>query len=210
MGHDVPKQFLELCGRPVLMLTIEKFRHICDEIILVLPKGEFQYWKKLCEIHHFSIPHVLVEGGESRTQSVYNGVASISGECLIAIHDGVRPLISEQIITTSFDVAHKQGNAVASVRLKDSIREVNEGRSKVQQRENFVLIQTPQTFHLDTLKEAYSRWMAEGMNHSQFADDASVAEFYGASINLIEGSYRNIKITTPEDLKIAEVLMKSA
>ena len=208
MGHEMPKQFLELAGKPVLMLTIEKFRRVCSEITVVLPKEQIPYWQKLCGIHNFSIPHQLVEGGENRLQSVSNGLASIPGECLVAIHDGVRPLIDDNIITASFDEAEAKGNAIVSVKLKDSIREVNEGKSKAQPRENFVLMQTPQTFKSNTIKDAYNRLLKEDHEQSQFSDDASVAEFYGATINLIEGSYKNIKITTPEDLKIAEVLMK--
>ncbi len=210
MGHDVPKQFLELGGKPLLMLTIEKFRHICSEITLVLPKTQIAYWKKLCEIHHFSIPHQIIEGGETRLQSVANGLDAVPGECLVAIHDGVRPLIDEQIITNSFEEAEKKGNSVVSVKLKDSIREIMEEKSVAHTRENFVLIQTPQTFKSETIKYAYSRLMQESPDTTQFTDDATVAEYYGEKINLIEGSYRNIKITIPEDLKIADVLMKSS
>jgi 2-C-methyl-D-erythritol 4-phosphate cytidylyltransferase len=209
MAHEVPKQFMELGGKPMLMLTIEKFRRICDEITVVLPKEQMLYWKKLCEINHFSIPHHVIEGGETRSQSVANGLASIPTGCLVAIHDGVRPLIDEQIITRSFEEAASSGNAIVSVKLKDTIREVTDGKSKAQQRENYVLVQTPQTFKSDTIKEAYTQLMKEAPDLSQFTDDASVAEYYGVEINLIDGSYRNIKITTPEDLRIAEVLMKS-
>ncbi len=210
MGHEVPKQFLELSNRPVLMLTIEKFRHICNEIILVLPFQHFAYWKRLCEIHHFSIPYTLVEGGEQRLQSVANGLAAVPNGCLVAIHDGVRPLVSESIINASFLMAEQQGNAVTSVKLKDSIREVKEGESKALLRENYMLIQTPQTFQSKRIKEAYTRLIAENIELTPFSDDASVAEYYGESINLIEGSYGNIKITTPEDLLTAEVLIKSS
>jgi 2-C-methyl-D-erythritol 4-phosphate cytidylyltransferase len=208
MGHDIPKQFLELAGKPILMHTIEKFRHICSHISVVLPSEQFQYWKKLCEIHHFSIPHNLVEGGKTRLESVFNGLESINEDCLIAIHDGVRPLIDEQIITNSFEQAEIAGNAIVSVNLKDTIREIVNGSSKAQMRENFVLVQTPQTFRSITIKNVYSRLMKEVEERSRFTDDASVAEFFGEKINLIEGNYTNIKITTSEDLKIAGVLMK--
>lgn len=210
MGHDVPKQFLELSGKPVLLHCIEKFRRVCDEIIVVLPESQMAYWKKLCEIHRFNIPHLVVSGGINRINSVINGLEKVSGKCLVAIHDGVRPLIEEQIIANSFIEAEKNGNAISSVKLKDSIREVNAGKSKSQARENFVLIQTPQTFKSEIIKDAYSKLISENIEQSQFTDDASVAEFFGEQINLIDGSYRNIKITTPEDLKIAEVLLKSS
>ncbi len=210
MGHEVPKQFLELANKPLLMLTIEKFRHTCNEILVVLPAAQINYWKKLCEIHHFSIPHVVIEGGENRTRSVFNGLNTLTTPCLVAIHDGVRPLIEESIIELAFADAEEKGNAVVSVKLKDSIREVTDGISKAQLRENFVLIQTPQTFRSEIIIDAYKQLMNSGKDITAFTDDASVAEHFGAFINLIEGSYRNIKITTPEDLRIAEVLMRTS
>ncbi len=210
MMRDIPKQFIELSGRPVLMHTIEKFRHVCDEIMLVLPATQFDYWKKLCLMHQFNIPHVLVEGGDNRIQSVSNGLSIVKNESLIAIHDGVRPFIEESLIINAFEIAAKHGNAVLSVKLKDSIREVNQGKSVAKDRQNYVLIQTPQTFKSTTIKEAYKKLISENNETSLFTDDASVAEYYGEDINLVEGSYRNIKITIPEDLIIAEVLLKSS
>jgi 2-C-methyl-D-erythritol 4-phosphate cytidylyltransferase len=210
MRHDVPKQFMELGGKPVLMLSIEKFRHVCDEIVLVLPEANVNYWKKLCEIYHFNIPHHIVVGGTTRIHSVFNGLKEIPADSVVAIHDGVRPLIDEHTISNAFIVAENLGNAVTSVKLKDSIREVSDGKSKAHVRENFVLIQTPQTFRTATIKQAYEKLLAGEQDLSQFTDDASVAEFSGEVINLIEGNYRNIKLTTPEDMRVAEVLMHSS
>jgi len=209
MMQDVPKQFIELSGKPILMHTIEKFRRVCDSITVVLPADQMEYWNRLCKFHQFSIPHQLVEGGENRIKSVHNGLLTIADNCLVAIHDGVRPLLEETLINNSFEVAATKGNAVLSVKLKDSIREVVDGKSKSLDRENFVLIQTPQTFKSNTIKAAYTNLIAESNDLSLFTDDASVAEKYGETINLIDGSYRNIKITIREDLKIAEVLFKS-
>jgi 2-C-methyl-D-erythritol 4-phosphate cytidylyltransferase len=201
----LPKQFLELSGLPILMHTLQAFYRYSPaiRIILVLPQDDFETWEALCKKYNFTQPVILQKGGESRFQSVKNGLDKIEGDGLVAIHDGVRPLVSEDIIGASFRLAAVHQCAVASVRLKDSIRMTDQDTTKAMDRSKFRLIQTPQTFQVDLIKKAY-----EVKEDPNFTDDASVAEFSGHRISLFEGSYENIKITTPEDLVVAEALMK--
>jgi len=204
MNSDIPKQFLIVNGEPVLMHTIRAFSKIdVIEIILVINSSAFDYWKKLCSEYSFSVPHKIIEGGETRFHSVRNGLNIIS-DGIVAIHDGVRPLVSEKIIERSFEIAREKGNAITSVKLKDSIREVTlTGHSKNVNRNNYYLIQTPQTFKTQLIKEAY-----KNVTHYNFTDDAGVfEESTGSEINLTEGDYTNIKITTPEDLQITALLL---
>ena len=202
----VPKQFLELNGKPVLLHTLEAFYRYSEKInvILVLPEDDFQTWKSICEKHKFTKNIILQKGGESRFQSVKNGLAKIDGEGLVAIHDGVRPLVSEDIIGASFRLAAVHQSAVAAVRLKESIRMTDQDNTKAVDRSRFRLIQTPQTFHVQLIKKAY-----EIKEDASLTDDASVAERAGHVISLFEGSYENIKITTPEDLIVVEALLNS-
>jgi 2-C-methyl-D-erythritol 4-phosphate cytidylyltransferase len=205
MGNEIPKQFLPLDGKPVLMHTLEAFAAIPGlHIVLVLPSVQFDYWHKLSEAHAFAVEHTLVEGGETRFHSVKNGLDIIPDGALVAIHDGVRPLVSGEVIGKSFETATNRGNAVTAVRLKDSIREVTLLGNKNVNRNNYYLVQTPQTFMSTLIKRAYAK-----PDHFNFTDDASVLEESGHTIHLLEGSYSNIKITTPEDLLWAEALLKS-
>lgn len=205
METNVPKQFLLLAGKPILMHTIEAFYNSeISHIILVLPLGEMEYWNELCQKNGFTIKHQLVAGGSSRFESVNNGLQYCNNEDLVAIHDGVRPFISKEIILKSFETALEKGNAVAAVRLKDSIRKVELLGNKNVNRDNYYLIQTPQTFKVELIKQAYA-----AQNHINFTDDASVLEANGLAINLIAGDYKNIKITTPEDMLIAEAFLKT-
>ena len=207
MESETPKQFLILNGKPILMHTIEAFNKILNiQLILVLPFSKFDEWKNLCEKFSFSVKHTLVEGGETRFHSVKNGLEKVDINSFAAIHDGVRPLITKEIIAHSFEIAEQKGNAVVGVKLKDSIREITlTGSSKNVNRNNYYLIQTPQTFQSAIIKEAY-----EKATHYNFTDDAGVVEeILGVKINLIEGDYKNIKITTPEDLIIASAFMNS-
>jgi 2-C-methyl-D-erythritol 4-phosphate cytidylyltransferase len=199
------KQFLELHGLPVLMHTINAFYRYSEniKIILVLPKDDFNTWESLCRKHHFNKPIILQNGGDTRFQSVKNGLAKIDGDGLVAIHDGVRPLVSENIIGASFRLAAVHQSAVAAVQLKESIRMTDRDNTKAVDRSLFRLIQTPQTFQVKLIRDAY-----EMKEDPTLTDDASVAERAGHKISLFEGSYENIKITTPEDLIIAEALMK--
>jgi len=206
MKRKVPKQFLELDGVPVLMHTIEAFYRYKDDIaiILVLPADDFATWEMLCDRHQFHKPLILQRGGDSRFQSVRNGLDRIAGDGLVAIHDGVRPLVQEDIIGASFRLAAVHQSAVAAVRLKESIRITDQDTTKALDRSRFRLIQTPQTFRVDLIKKAYAL-----KEDDTLTDDASVAERAGHAISLFEGSYENIKITTAEDLIVAEALLRS-
>lgn len=206
MQSATPKQFLPLAGTPVLMHTIKQFYNYSSavKLIVVLPEKELIQWEKLKKKHRFNIPHTVVCGGATRFQSVKNGLASITdAEALVAIHDGVRPLISVDVIANSFKIAENHGNAIASVPLKDSIRKIEGNDSYAEDRAKFRLIQTPQTFKLSLIKKAF-----EVPEQAFFTDDASVLENTGERIILIDGSYDNIKITTPEDLIVAEALLR--
>jgi 2-C-methyl-D-erythritol 4-phosphate cytidylyltransferase len=205
MGTETPKQFLLLQEKPLLMHTLQRFSDYPEkiEIILVLPEYQFPFWKKLCADHHFTIPHKIVAGGQTRFESVNNGLKEISTEGLVAIHDGVRPFVTKKIIQNTFESAEKYGNGVASIALKDSIRSIKKDLSHAEDRNAFRLIQTPQTFKISEIKKAFQK-----VKNKDFSDDASVLETAGGKIILTEGSYENIKITTPEDMIIAEAIAK--
>ena len=202
----LPKQFLELNGKPVLLHTLEAFYRYSEQIniVLVLPEDDFTIWKEICKKYNFNKPIIVQKGGESRFQSVKNGLEKIEGDGLVAIHDGVRPLVSEDIIGASFRLAAVHQSAVAAVRLKESIRMTDQDNTKAMDRSRFRLIQTPQTFDLNLIKQAYQ--IKENIS---MTDDASVAEKSGHVISLFEGSYENIKITTAEDLIVAAALLNS-
>jgi len=204
MESDLPKQFILLAGKPILMHTIEAFDQCnVSDIIVVLPSNQIDFWKELCTQFSFNLAHEIIAGGASRFESVQNGLVRCNEEDLVAIHDGVRPFITAEIINNSFDTAAQKGNAVAAVRLKDSIRKVDLLGNKNVNRDAYFLIQTPQTFKCNIIKEAY-----QAQDHINFTDDASVLEANGHAINLIPGDYKNIKITTPEDLLVAEAFYK--
>jgi 2-C-methyl-D-erythritol 4-phosphate cytidylyltransferase len=205
MHSDLPKQFLELAGKPILMHTIEAFHRFSPTmpIVLVLPADQIQVWISLCKKYCFDLPLIIRDGGMSRFQSVRNGLEMISDEGFVAVHDGVRPLVSKEIIAESFASAALYGSAVAAVPLKESIREVQNDLSRAIERSKFRIIQTPQTFRSSLLKQAYRI-----EEHESLTDDASVAEKAGNKIFLFPGSYFNIKVTTPEDILIAEKLME--
>jgi 2-C-methyl-D-erythritol 4-phosphate cytidylyltransferase len=200
---SLPKQFIELIEKPILLHTIEAFIRYSSniKIVLVLPEDDFGIWNSICQKFNFNFPIVLQKGGETRFQSVKNGLSKMEGDGLVAIHDGVRPLVSEDIIGASFRLAAVHQSAVAAVRLKESIRMTDQDNTKAMDRSKFRLIQTPQTFKLDIIRKAY-----EMKEDASLTDDASVAERAGHVISLFEGSYENIKITTSEDLIIAEAL----
>lgn len=200
-----PKQFIELNGLPILMHTINAFLRYSNTItiILVLPESDFEIWNSLCRKHTFTKDIILQKGGETRFQSVRNGLELINQAGLVAIHDGVRPLVSEDMIGASFRLAAVHQSAVAAVRLKESIRMTDQDTTIAVDRSRFRLIQTPQTFSVDLIKKSY-----QTKEDTSLTDDASVAERSGHTISLFEGSYENIKITTPEDLVIAESLLK--
>ena len=206
MNHDIPKQYLPLQGLPVLMHTINAFHNYNASMIIIvlLPASHLKLWENLCRKHHFSLPLTIATGGQTRFQSVKNGLDKISEDGIVAIHDGVRPLINKEIIAASFYIASLHGSAIAAVRLKETIRETDKDETRTVDRSKYRIIQTPQTFQVKIIKHAY-----ELQEVPEFTDDASVVEKAGYKISLFEGSYRNIKITTPEDLAIAEALLKS-
>lgn len=202
----LPKQFLEIAGLPVLMHTLNAFtRYSSDvQLILVLPENDFGLWKDLCEKYSFRTPHMLQAGGDTRFQSVRKGLEHVPDNTLVCIHDGVRPLVHEELIAASFRLAAIHGSAVAAVRLKESIRMIDQDKTQALDRSKFRIIQTPQTFQSSLIKKAY-----QIKEDTSLTDDASVAERSGYTISLFEGSYQNIKITTAEDLVIADALLKT-
>ena len=202
----LPKQFLELNSKPILIHTLEAFYRYSEKIIivLVLPEDDFPIWHELVKKHSFNRSIILQKGGETRFQSVKNGLDKIEAPGLVAIHDGVRPLVSEDIIGASFRLAAVHQSAVAAVRLKESLRMTDQDNTKAVDRSRFRLIQTPQTFDIELIKQAYQL-----KEDASMTDDASVAEKCGHVISLFEGSYENIKITTQEDLIVAEALLNS-
>lgn len=205
MNSEIPKQFLLLNGKPVIMHTISAFSTSLEkpEIIVVLNPQQFSYWKGLCELHQFDTKHQLVAGGETRFHSVKNALAIIGEPAIVAIHDAVRPLINVEIIANAYQQALKTGNAVVAVPSKDSVRwQKANGETQNLSRNEIFLVQTPQTFRSDILEKAYQQPYSE-----DFTDDASVVERSGEKINLIEGNPENFKITFPADLKVAEILL---
>lgn len=205
MLSEIPKQFLKLGGIPLLMHTIKRFTAFTDvDVLLVIPENQMVLWSELCQEHSFESPRI-VKGGRTRFQSVKNGLDAISDiDGIVSIHDGVRPFVSKSLIIRNFSEAEKQGSALTVVELKESLRQLIGANSFSLNRADFRLVQTPQTFSLEKIKKAY-----EVDFKDEFTDDASVFEAAGSEVHLVEGDYSNIKVTTPEDLVIAESLMKS-
>ncbi len=207
MGTETPKQFLLLNERPVLMHTLERMHNFFPKlhIILVLPAEQFDTWKHLCEKHHFTVPHEITEGGKERFDSVKNGLSKIPEQAaVIAIHDGVRPLFSKQTVLLALESATTKGSGIPAIALNDSIRKISEQESQAVNRNEYRLIQTPQCFNAQLIKQAY-----EQAYRVEYTDDASVAEHYGHKIALTEGNIENIKITMPNDLLIAAALLNN-
>ncbi len=203
MGSDLPKQFIPIGGKPVLMHTIEAFYNFDQDIniILVLPLSHQNYWQELCEKYNFKINHTIANGGQTRFHSVKNGL-SIVKEGIVGVQDGVRPFASKEMIQRCFDATEKYPAVIPVIDSTDSLREmVDDEKSKIVDRSKIRLVQTPQVFHFETLKEAYQTDFKE-----TFTDDASVVESMGIGIHLVTGEVTNIKITTPLDLKIGEVI----
>lgn len=204
MGGDIPKQFLPIGGKPVLMRTIEAFYSFDPSIhiILVLPVSQQAYWKELCMTYHFSVHHDIADGGETRFHSVKNGLALADGEGLVGVHDGVRPFVSPEVIARCYARAETKKAVIPVIDVVETVRHLTERGSETVSRDDYKLVQTPQVFELSLLKEAYSREFKE-----TFTDDASVVEAMGKEIHLVPGNRENIKLTTPFDLKIAEALL---
>jgi 2-C-methyl-D-erythritol 4-phosphate cytidylyltransferase len=205
MKSSVPKQFIELNGKPVLMHTIEKFYSAGSSInsIVVLPKPHHSAWATLCHKHHFNIPHQICEGGISRFQSVKNGLQLCVEESIIAVHDGVRPLISPDLILNLYREAESNNAVIPVCPVSESIRKVTGDDSKALDRSQYYSVQTPQCFSSDLLHKAYRQ-----EEQPVFTDDASVVEALGEKVHLFEGESSNIKITTPKDLLLAEAILK--
>lgn len=214
MQTDIPKQFVEIQGKPILMHTIEIFYNFDNfmDLILVIPAHHFDYWNELCKKHNFYIQHSIVAGGDTRFESVRNGLKLVEVNSVVAIHDGVRPLVSHATIERCFQSAELTGAAIPVTDCMESIRRQSGLSSVSEDRNQFKLVQTPQVFETDILKAAYKQTYS-----TLFTDDASVVESYFAAqnltaqnqITLVEGNRENIKITTKFDLIIADVLLKN-
>ena len=201
MNSDIPKQFLLLNSTPVLIHTLLKFSHL-DEIILVLPEIQIEYWNQLCKSHNFTIPHTIVEGGITRFHSVKNGLEKVDNNSNVAIHDGVRPLVSKNLINNLISEVKEGVGAIPVVPIKDSIRKLEGTNSIHIDRNTLYKVQTPQCFLSDDIKKAYTKEYSD-----TFTDDASVFEANGGEINTLLGEEKNLKVTTEEDLKIAELFL---
>jgi len=206
MGSDIPKQFLPIGGKPVLMRTLERFREYSEDlqIILVLPEAQQAYWKELCKEYDFKVEYLLTDGGETRFHSVQHGLALIpdDAEGVVGVHDGVRPFPSIDVIRRCYETARTAKAVIPVIPVVETVRHLeNEGSTTVP-RGDYRLVQTPQTFDIQLLMAANRQ-----PYNDNFTDDASVVESYGHAITLVEGNRENIKITTPYDLKIAEILI---
>ena len=203
MGGDIPKQFLPIGGKPVLMRTLERFRaYSADlQIILVLPEAQQDYWKQLCKEYDFNVDYMLANGGETRFHSVQHGLALIPDDAqgVVGVHDGVRPFPSIEVIKNCYETAREKKAVIPVVPVVETLRHITEGTKP---RNEYRLVQTPQCFDIQLLKAANRQ-----PYNDVFTDDASVVEAFGFDITLVDGNRENIKITTPYDLKIAEVLI---
>ncbi len=204
MGTELPKQFLPIGGKPVLMRTLEAFYTYDStiQIILVLPRSQQAYWKQLCEEHHFAFPHAIADGGETRFHSVKSGLQLVNTPGLVAVHDGVRPFVAQEVIARCYDLAAGKKAVIPVTDVVETVRHLTGDGSETVSRDAYKLVQTPQVFDADLLKQAYSQPYTP-----QFTDDASVVEAWGVPVCLTAGNRENIKITTPFDLKIAKALL---
>ena len=205
MGGELPKQFIPIEGRPVLMRTLDTF-HACDsgiEIVLVLPRDHQPYWQELCREYAFTIPHHIADGGATRFHSVQNGLALVDdAEALVAVHDGVRPFVSHEVINRCYQEAASYGAVVPVIPVVETVRHLLFEGSETVSRDAYRLVQTPQTFRVSLLRSAYEQPFCEA-----FTDDASVVEALGHAVHLVEGNRENIKLTTPFDLTVARALL---
>jgi 2-C-methyl-D-erythritol 4-phosphate cytidylyltransferase len=210
MGHELPKQFMLVGGKPILMHTLEAFQQVdlSIKITLVLPPSQQHYWSVICEKYNFTIPHTITDGGETRFHSVQNGLLAaakkLSVDAIIGVHDGVRPFVSSKVIRSCYELAEQKGSVVPVIEVHETLRQISADSSFTVDRSAYRLVQTPQVFRSDILFKAYQQAFT-----SEFTDDASVVEAAGFSITLTDGNRENIKITTPFDLLIAEALLSS-
>ena len=218
MGSDIPKQFLPIGGKPVLMRTIERFREYSEDlqIILVLPKPQQDYWKGLCKEYDFKVEYLLANGGETRFHSVQNGLALVPDdtEGVVGVHDGVRPFPSIEVIRRCYETARTTKAVIPVIPIVETVRQIlpsnqsnpntlSNPSSITVPRDQYRLVQTPQTFDIQLLKAANRQPYNDG-----FTDDASVVESYGQPITLVDGNRENIKITTPYDMVVAEAIIR--
>ena len=207
MNSPLPKQFMKLDGKPVIMHSINKFLETDPsiEIILVLPEDHTKFWDNMCEEYGFNKPVKIALSGETRFHSVKNGLAFVTEDnSVVAVHDAVRPLVTSKTILAAYKAAEMYGNAVPAVPINDSIRQIETTRSIAVDRSRYCATQTPQCFRADILKKAYTQDY-----HYTYTDDAMVVEAMGEDIRLVDGNVENLKITGPKDLIIAEALMKA-
>ena len=203
MGGDIPKQFVPIGGKPVLMRTLEAF-YTYDpamQLILVLPVNQQAYWKELCETYSFTLPHIVADGGETRFHSVKNGLAKVEGDGWVGVHDGVRPFVSTEVIARCYEQVREKQAVIPVVDVVETLRRLTGAGSETVPRSAYKLVQTPQVFDADLLRRAYQQPYTDA-----FTDDASVVEALGEQVYLVEGNRENIKLTTPSDLKMAEFL----
>ncbi|MFW6218521.1 MAG: 2-C-methyl-D-erythritol 4-phosphate cytidylyltransferase [Bacteroidota bacterium] len=209
MRTDLPKQFLLLDGIPVIMRTITNFHQFDPgiRILVVLPEDHLEYWEKLKRKFDFNISHEVTSGGNTRFHSVKNGLSLLDNppeECIVGIHDAVRPLTSSDLLNRCYNGAAEMGNAIPAIEINESIRKIDDTKNYPLSRNSIRVIQTPQVFNLYQLKGAYDISYRE-----TFTDDASVAEYSGYPVHLVEGDHYNLKITHPFDLLVAETLLKT-
>ena len=207
MGSDIPKQFLPVCNLPVLMRTIRRFREYSADIniILVLPKSQQDYWHSLCKEYQFDERYSIADGGETRFHSVSNGLSLIpdNAEGVVGVHDGVRPFVSTSVIDECYETAREEYAAIPVYAVTDTLRYIDQrGGGKNVMRDDYRVVQTPQTFDIALAKQAFNQGYK-----AQFTDDASVVESLGCQVAMVEGNRENIKITTPFDIKVAEALL---
>ncbi|MBK7965784.1 MAG: 2-C-methyl-D-erythritol 4-phosphate cytidylyltransferase [Bacteroidetes bacterium] len=202
MQGSLPKQFLLLQGEPILVHTLRKFSLPGFHVIVVMNPDFMEYWEDQCKISLDIPKHQLIAGGQSRAQSVANGLAQIPENCLVAIHDAVRPLCSTDLIYRLFKACEMEGSAIPVVACKDSLRLIMPEGSKSVNRENYKAVQTPQVFHSKKIKDAFSSLAIE-----TFTDEASVYEAAGNKVHLVEGEESNIKITVPSDIQMATAFL---
>ena len=206
MGGDVPKQFLPIGGKPVLMHTLEAFHRFDPTmlLILVLPHDHQAYWRELCQEYTFTLPHQIADGGATRFHSVQNGLALIPADAqgVVGVHDGVRPFVSQEVLARCYQTAWTSDAVVPVTPVIETLRHTKDMPSVTVPRDEYRLVQTPQTFQITLLKEAYQQ-----PADARFTDDASVVEALGRTITLVEGNRENIKLTTPFDILVAEALL---
>lgn len=205
MQSDLPKQFLTISGKPVLQWTIERFYDFDNkaQLLLTLPEDWIEYWEKLCDDHNFTIPHKVVAGGKERYHSIKNALNFVEGN-VVLVHDGVRPLVDDKVISSVAHAAQQGKNCVPAVPVTSSLRKGGVEQSEAVDRSLYWEVQTPQGFPRSVLEKAY-----EASFSSQITDDASLVELMGQKITLVKGANENIKITNPIDLLFAEQLLGS-